>query len=145
MPPVKTELLNAIKEAIEGVSVINDVRRNPSKTIDLETAVYDVAFVIDEIDSNVDRNRIQIHTIPLHIEIWIKEKTTPLEEQAEIYEAEILDVMLNDTQIQYWSRSVRLIESEKFFYDEHHGGLVMRFSVEYAHAYKDAYNPAKGI
>jgi hypothetical protein len=149
--PVKTSLLKAITTALEGITVdgvtlLGTVIRNPSKPIDRETAKFPLVFIYDESEEIINRNRLAMVTMPLQIEVWLKEHELSVSDQADIVEAEIHKALCTDTQVLYWSMDIRpdpANSATKFYDDEFIGGTILRYIVKFAYAWGDPYDPVK--
>ncbi|MBM4272805.1 MAG: hypothetical protein FJ139_11720 [Deltaproteobacteria bacterium] len=144
--PVKVSLLKAIETALKTVTGIKTVHRTPSTPIDRETAAYPFVSMHPGKDAPEERNRIVIITFPLELMIWTLAGATPIEDQGDILEAEIIKTMFTNTQVAYWSLRIKYAGSDYFYTDnELIGGKFIWFDVTYAYRYGDPYNPAKGV
>ena len=143
--PVKTNFLNAIRDEIEKITQIKKVIRNPSKPIDRETAQFPVCFMFDDIEENTDRNRVQMKTFPLHIEIWIEDQdgAEAIADMADLIQAEINKALYDNKTIFTYGMNLIEVSGDKFYADESLGGCVLTYTAVYAHKRGDPYNASR--
>jgi hypothetical protein len=144
--PVKTLFLRSIKEAIEEIASIKTVIRNPTKPVDRETVPFPVCFLFDGAEENEDRNRINLKTFELHIEVWVIDPTgdEAISDVAESIQAEIVGKLTDNPDLYEYGLNLKELGSSKFFVGEDLGGVIMRFRAQYAHKRGDATDPARG-
>jgi len=144
--PVKTNFLNAIRDEIELISQIKKVIRNPSKPIDRETARFPVCFIFDDKETNQDRNRIQMKTFPLQIEVWIEDQSgaETIGDLADVIQAEIGKTLTDNKTVLAYGMNLIEVSSEKFYADDTLGGIVILYTAIYAHKRGDPYDALKG-
>ncbi len=143
--PVKTLFLRAVKQAISEISLIRTVIRNPTKPIDREAVPFPVCFIFDGAEENEDRNRINLKTFELHIEVWVSDPRgdEAISDVAEAIQAEIIGKLTDNRNVLAYGMNLREMGSSKFFAGENTGGVIVRFKAQYAHARGDATNPAR--
>jgi len=143
--PVKTNFLNAVRDEIEMIAQIKKAIRNPSKPIDRETAQFPVSFIFDDKETNQDKNRIQIKTFSLQIEVWIEDQggAEVLGDLADVIQAEINKTILDNKTILAYGMNLTEVSAEKFYADETLGGIVIMYNAVYAHKRGDPYDAVK--
>jgi hypothetical protein len=145
--PIKTLLLEAVEDGMETIPGLQTIMRNPSKPIDRDTVPFDMAFIFDDVESVVNRNRIAMNSFPLHIEIWIQGNDgKAISDKADVYQAEIHKMFLTNESIK--ASSMRIDpdpdrSAEKFYVDEGLGGVILLYKATYSHAWSDPYDAAK--
>lgn len=149
--PVKTQLLKAVKTALEGITVdsvalFKTVIRNPSKPIDRETAVFPICFIYDNPAPPVRRNRLAMVEMPLQIEAWVQTHELSISDQADIIEAEVHKALLSNASIiaismGFWPDPNN--GPDKFIDDEFTGGIILPYITKFAWAWNDPYNPVR--
>ena len=114
--PVKTNYLNAVKTALESITEIKKVIRNPSKPYERETSPFPVCFVFDGTDDNTDRNRIQMKNFELHIEVWIEDQGGSIDigDMGDLMQAEIHNKLINNKDILVYGMNLTEISCTKF-------------------------------
>jgi len=137
--PIKTQLLQAIETAIDGISEIKEVVRNPSKPIDRDTTVFPVAFVFDDKEESSRRNRFKGGVFPLHIEVWMLEDGDSITDLADIMQAEIHMAINEATDVIRLTTKIEEVSVEKLFVSEDMGVLIMIYSITYFHAWGNPY------
>jgi len=144
--PVKTELLKAIEAAINDIPEVREVIRNPSKPIDRETAKFPLVFIFDEAESWAERNRIVMASMPVHVEVWLREKVEQASNMADLLQAKIYQAITTDADVRFWSMRVRPDPDQtaaKFFVDEFLGGVILRYLADYSFKDGDPFAQAK--
>ena len=145
--PVKTTVLKVIAQEMEDhISQINKVHPNPSKPIDLDIEKPPIAFLFDEREGIKNRNRINIGTFSLQVEVWIEDGEVSISDQADIIQAEIHKLFTSSELIKAATLFIKEDEefhAEKFYANENLGGIFLRYQVQYAFAYGDPYNPVR--
>jgi len=149
---VKTYILRAIKEEIEGIlkedltTLFTKVLRNPSKPIDHDYFKSPMCFIFDEPENKKRRSRIADIVLPIQIEAWIKtdeKEEFDISDQADIIDAEIHKTLVNSSAIKLYAKDIFPNENEgaeKFFVNEFMGGIVLRYIVKYIHEWTDPYD-----
>jgi|SRR3972149_3547253 len=142
--PVKTNYLNAIKTALETITQIKKVLRNPPKPYDRETQPFPVCFMFDATDTNTDRNRIQMKGFDLQIEVWIEDQNGEVDigDMGDIMQAEIHNKLIDNKDILKYGMNLTEISCTKFYADETMGGIILAYRAAYCHKRGDAYDGA---
>ena len=139
--PVKTLLLNAIVAAVSAINEIETVIKNPSKPVDRDVLKMPASFVFDEQDTlDEERNRIDICSFPLHIEVWIEDKSPSAGDTADLIDAEVYKNLITDIDVLHYSMRVNKVSAEKLFVDEFTLCLVLIYTVTYAYKHGDPYD-----
>ena len=144
--PIKTQILRAVRNAIDALEVVGQVVPNPANPPARETAIFPVVFVVDEAESKVRHNRIAINILPLHIEVWFRADMDEAGDMADKIDAEIYQTLCSDPGILGLVMDIRPAEdpsAEKQYMDEFLGVLVLRYVVKYGHRWGDATDAAK--
>lgn len=144
--PIKTLLLREVKTALEGITGIDNVIRNPAKPVDRETTAGVVAHVWDEQTTITEKNRIDIYTMPLQIDVWFPAHEDTGSDAADLVEAEVLKNIPKDTNIRKYAMRVEKDPagfSDKDLVDEFLFALVMRFVITFSTVAGDPYTLAK--
>lgn len=143
--PVKTILMDAIKTALEGITLIKQVKRGQAIPIDEETAVYSWTSFFDETETKANRNRLAMKEFDLVIQVWVKEKVgITLDEQLDLMDAEIEKTLLTDVGVMAATLRIDPVSAEKLYVDDGVRAILQAiYHIQYAHAWKDPYNPAK--
>ena len=142
--PVKTNIMLKIKEAIEEIDAIKKVLWNGTE-FDRETTSFPWCSIYDEDEETEERNRIILKRFPLHIEIWIEHENgyPKISEIAEAIKAELHNKLIDNRIILHYALDIREVSSTKFYAGDKLGGIICRYTIRYAHARGDAYNPAR--
>lgn len=143
--PVKTILMDAIKTALEGITLIKYVKPGQVIPIDEETAVYPWVCFFDETETKVARNRLAMKEFDLIVQAWVKEKVAvSLDEQLDLMDAEIEKTLLTDAGIIAATLRIDPVSAEKLYVDDEVRAILQAiYHIQYAHVWKDPYNPAK--
>jgi len=144
--PIKTSLLGAVKTALEGITGIDKVIRNPSKPPDKETASGVLAHIWDEQMTITERNRIDIYTLPIQIDVWFPVHEDSGSDAADLVEAEVLKNIPTNSGIRTYAMRVEKDPagfSDKDLVDEFLFALVMRFVLTFSTVAGDPYTLAK--
>jgi len=145
--PVKSILMDAIEDAIKSITSIKEVKDGQSIPTDEEVKAYPWACYFDEMETNEDKNRVSFKSFDLIIQIWVQEKSaTTLAKQLTIMDAELERTLLNDAGVLDASRGIRHTSSDKLYVDDEVRAILQAvYRVNYAHAWKDPYDPARGV
>lgn len=144
--PVKTSILKAIVAAIEAISMVGTVKRNPPSPPRKETANFPVVFVYDGTESKRQRNRYAMNILPIQIETYFLADEDDASDTADLIDCEIHKAILSDPGILALIQNILPDEeasTSKQFIDEFMGAVVSRYSVKYAHTWGDPTDQAK--
>lgn len=134
--PIKTNYLNAIKTAIEEITLIKKVIRNGTE-FNREVDPNPWCSIFDEEEINEDRNQICIKNFPLHIEIWIEDEKgfSEISDRAEEIRAEIHNKLIDNKTILQYGMNLKegSPSSTKFYAGDNLGGIIIRYSATYSH------------
>jgi hypothetical protein len=119
---IKLDVLDAITDEIQAVSGIKTVRINPPETITLEIALVPAVIVWDEEEEIEQRNRLEVGTFPLHMQLWLHGKT--FWRAAENYRAAIKTRLYTSKPLADLGAIYKETKAEKFFHvDQLAGGI----------------------
>ena len=144
--PVKTLLLQAFKDALENISGIDKVIRNPSMPVTKETVSGVLAHLWDEATTITEKNRIDYYEMPVQIDVWFPVHEDSASDAADLVEAEVIKNIPTDTGIRQYAMRVAKDPagfSDKDLVDEFLFALVMRFIVTFSTVAGDPYTLAK--
>lgn len=145
--PVKSTLMDAIEAALNAITLIKEVKDGQAIPTDEEVKSYPWACFFDELETNEDRNRTATKSFDLIVQVWVQEKAgTTLAKQLNIMDAELERELLNDAAVLDASRGIRHTSSDKLYVDDEVRAILQAvYRVSYAHAWKDPYDPARGV
>jgi hypothetical protein len=144
--PVKTLILKAIEAALQGVSQINTVLRNPPTQPKREVSTYPVACVYDDTEGRTANNRYSNNSFPVQIEVYYNADEQDASDVADLIDSGIYTAMLKDKDILSLVKGIKCEEGEaskKGFIDEFTAVLICRYVVSYQHAYGDPTAPMR--
>jgi len=143
---VKTRAIKAIEKAIGEIEGINGVFRNPAMEVQRETGTFPIVFVYDTEEKKVQVNRYAQVTVPVRIELWNEGEEAGFLDSEDELVAEIEKKLLSDENVRLWCRRIRPSperSSSKFMGEEHMGGIVMWWEIEFHHIWGDPYNAGR--
>lgn len=143
--PLKTQILNRIKTLLGGVSGIGKVFKEEPVPIKRDLAPWDIVYLFTEEESSEERNRIILHRLPIHIEIWANDQRGMeyVSDKVDVYQAEINKSMLADATLNALINKITEGTSGKFFEAEDVGGIILLYEIQFSHRYGDPYAPAR--
>jgi hypothetical protein len=146
--PVKTRVLRAIVETIEAVVGANQVVARPQVPVDKDTATYPLVYVFDEPETVRPNNRYAEVTMPIQMEIWLKDGDFTISEQADWIQALLHERFTNSNET-FKAVALTLMPAAqdsagpKFYWDESLGGTTLRYVAKYMHLWGNPYLTGK--
>ena len=135
--PIKTLVLRALKAMIETIVDVGSVVAHPGKGIELETAKYPVVFMIDDPETKKDNNRVTMISMPLQLDIYLKDQEVSFSDQADWVQA-LIEQKFAAGSVDFRAYGLVITPDMettgvKEYIDEFLGKLTLRFNVQYAH------------
>jgi len=151
--PVKTQVMNAITERLESISLLKQVLYEKSKPQARDTVDFPVCFVFDDEESLTQyRGRLRHVSFPCWVEIHAEEtglaenetNRKHLSDQLDNLQAEVYNVLIKSRGTDLENLGVRITEpsstnSRKVYQSEVFGALIMVFNVLYMTNHKSLY------
>lgn len=145
--PVKTMVLRAIKAMVEEIVSIGSVIARPGKTIDWAVAKYPAVHLWDGPETIVHSNRVAKITMPLRVEVRLKDHEMTISEQADWIAALLYERFLQGSvDFKAWGLLILPGEGQntgKFYSDEMTGGIVLHYNVQYTHEWGNPFVTGK--
>jgi hypothetical protein len=143
---IKTQVMDAIKEALKTISEVKTVERIPAKGIDLDVAPMPAIFFYDDDENRDRRNRIAIGEIQIIVFGYVPllmegyDDINPLVDliQGRIHEVMAKNAFTGQPLIQ------NIIEGKvhRDYPNDEYLLLIMQFTVTYTHNWGDAFSNA---
>lgn len=135
--PVKTFVLRELKAIVETVVEVGSVVARPGKGIELETAKYPIVFMFDDPESKRDNNRVTMISMPLQLDIYLKDQEMSFSDQADWVQA-LIEQKFAAGSAGFKTYGLVITPDAdttgmKDYIDEFLGKLTLRFTVQYAH------------
>lgn len=144
--PVKTLILKAFEDAVAQIDIIGTVKRNPPSPPKRETANFPAAWIYDDTESKVKRNRYSMNRFAVQTETYFLAEEEGASDKADLVDAKIYKTVLADPGILALVQDISAEEGNsvsKQYLDEFMGVVISRFVIRYAHALGDPFDPAK--
>lgn len=143
---IKTQVMDAIKEAFKTIPEVKTVERIPAKGIDLDVAPMPALFFYDEDENRDRRNRVAIGVINLIVFGYVPltmegyDDINPIVDllQARVHEVMAKNALTGQPLIQ------NILEGKvyKDYPNDEYLLLIMTFTVTYSHNWGDALSNA---
>jgi hypothetical protein len=143
---IKTQVMDAIKEALKTIPEVKTVERIPAKGIDLDVAPMPAIFFYDEDEDRSRRNRLATGVINLIVFGYVPltmegyDDINPIVDllQGRIHEIMAKNALTGQTLIQ----NIEEGKVHKDYPNDEYLLLIMTFTVTYLHNWGDAFSNA---